>query len=302
VSSLALSFDLGNLSCMVTPLLFIDGKSGFVDGKPEAYLSLNDRGLNYGHGLFETMRLSAGQLPLWSYHRQRLSVGAASLGIALDRPRLDAYLQQALEAFPADGMIKLLLTAGVGPRGYRHQSQSACYVLQYFPLPPVADPTAVRLQLCEYTLPHNERLAGIKHLNRLDQVLAAAELDEGFDGLLLDVDGNVVEALSSNVFLFDGQRWITPVLDLCGVAGVMRRLLCEDLIPRLGQQVVIKPVALASFINAREVFVCNSVRGIQPVRELQGRARWLTESNELQGFEAEKIIDQLVHAYPCFAA
>jgi len=108
--------------------------------------------------------------------------------------------------------------------------------------------------------------------------------------------------LSSNIFLFDGQHWITPELNLCGVAGVMRRLLCEDIIPRLGQQVSIKPVALASLINAREVFVCNSVRGIQPVCELQGRASWLSESNELRGSETEKVIDQLAHAYSCFSA
>jgi len=287
---------------MVTPLFFIDGKPGFVEAKPEASLSLNDRGLSYGHGLFETMRLSADQLPLWSYHRQRLGVGADRLGIALDDSSLDTYLQQALEAFPADGMVKLLLTAGVGPRGYRYQGQSASYVLQYFPLPPVAESAAVRLQLCEYALPHNERLAGIKHLNRLDQVLAAAELNDGFDGLLMDVEGNVVEALSSNVFLFDGQSWLTPELNLCGVAGVMRRLLCEEVIPSLGQQVAIKPVDLTSLINAREVFVCNSVRGIQPVRELQGRARWFSELNELEGSATEKVIAQLVHTYPCFSA
>jgi len=280
---------------MVTPLCFIDGQ-------PEASLSLNDRGLNYGHGLFETMRLSAGQLPLWSYHRQRLSRGADRLGIALDASRLDIYLQQALEAFPADGMLKLVLTAGVGPRGYRYQGLSASYVLQYFPLPSMVESTAVRLQLCEYALPHNARLAGIKHLNRLDQVLAAAELDEGFDGLLQDVEGNVVEALSRNIFLFDGQRWITPALKLCGVAGVMRRLLCDDIIPGLGQEVAILPVDLASLVNAREVFLCNSVRGIQPVRELQGKARWFAESNELQGSATGKIITQLSRAYPCFSA
>jgi 4-amino-4-deoxychorismate lyase len=273
--------------------------SSFVDGKPQASLSLNDRGLNYGHGLFETMRLSAGQLPLWHYHRQRLGIGADRLGIALDSPRLETYLQQARDTFPADGMLKLLLTAGLGPRGYRQCSQASSYVLQYFPLPPVAKSTAVRLQLCDYALPHNAQLAGIKHLNRLDQVLAAAELKEGFDGLLLDVDGNVVEALSSNIFLFDGQNWLTPELNLCGVAGVMRRLLCEEIIPSLGQHLVVKPVALASLLNAREVFVCNAVRGIQPVCELEGLVRWSLESS---GSETAKVIDQLAQAYPCFTA
>ena len=271
--------------------------SSFIDGKPQASLSLNDRGLNYGHGLFETMRLSAGQLPLWNYHRQRLGVGAERLGIALDSSRLDTYLQQALQAFPADGMLKLLLTAGPGPRGYRQQGQLSSYVLQYFPLPTVTEAKAVHLQRCQYALPHNGQLAGIKHLNRLDQVLAAAELKEGFDGLLLDVDGNVIEALSSNIFLFDGQSWLTPELSLCGVAGVMRRLLCEEIMPGLGQQVTIGPVDQNRLINAQEVFLCNSVRGIQPVSELKGLASWSLASS---GSATVKVSDQLAQTYSCF--
>ncbi|OUS13007.1 aminodeoxychorismate lyase [Gammaproteobacteria bacterium 53_120_T64] len=274
----------------------------FVDGKPQAALALNDRGLNYGHGVFETMRLSAGQLPLWHYHCQRLSEGAERLGIALDLPRLQAYLQQALAAFPAAGIVKLLLTAGVGPRGYRQQDQASSYVLQYFPLAPVVEPAAVRLQICQYTLPHNARLAGIKHLNRLDQVLAAAELDAGFDGLLLDVAGDVVEALSSNVFIFDGRRWLTPALTLCGVAGVMRRLLCEKIIPEFGHKVVIQALPLNSLLKAEEIFVCNSVQGVQPVSELVGEARWSAGSSQLPGSETQKVIASLAEVYPCFAA
>ncbi|OUS06366.1 aminodeoxychorismate lyase [Gammaproteobacteria bacterium 54_18_T64] len=277
--------------------------SCFVDGKPQAALALNDRGLNYGHGVFETMRLCAAQLPLWHYHRERLSQGAARLGIALDLPRLQVYLQQALEAFPADGMVKLLLTAGLGPRGYRQQGQAASYVLQYFPLPsPPLEPAALCLQLCQYALPHNARLAGIKHLNRLDQVLAAAELDEGVDGLLLDVEGHVVEALSSNIFLFDGHNWLTPELTLCGVAGVMRRLLCEEIIPALGQRVLVEPIALSELINAQEVFVCNSVRGIQPVSELVGRGDWSAASSRLPESQTQEVMTHLARVYPCFAA
>lgn len=270
----------------------------FVDGKPQDFLSLNDRGLNYGHGLFETMRLSGGQLPLWRYHRQRLCSGADSLGIALDSSRLDGYLKQALGAFPAEGTVKLLLSAGVGPRGYRQPNPSSSYVLQYFPLPPAAESAAIRLQLCQYNLPHNARLAGIKHLNRLDQVLAAAELGVGFDGLLLDVAGNVIEALSSNVFIFDGQHWLTPELSQCGVAGVMRRLLCEEIMPAIGQQVRVQAIDLASLMKASELFVCNSVRGIQAVCELAGLGNWPGET----GSETAKVIGQLAQVYPCFGA
>ncbi len=271
--------------------------SSFVNGKPQASLSLNDRGVNYGHGLFETMYLSSGQLPLWHYHRQRLHLGADRLGISLDSSRLDTYLQQALEAVPSDGILKILLTAGLGPRGYRQQCRSSSYAIQYFPFPPVAKAGDLRLQRCNYALPHNAQLAGIKHLNRLDQVLAADELKEGYDGLLLDVDGNVIEALSSNIFLFDGQNWLTPELDLCGVAGVMRRLLCEEIMPNLGLHVIVKPVSLASLLNASEVFACNAVRGIQPVYELAGLARW---SFQPSGSETAIVMKQLSQTYPYF--
>ena len=273
----------------------------FVDGEPQASLALSDRGLNYGHGVFETMALFAGQLPLWRYHCQRLAEGADRLGIRFDLPRLNAYRQQALSAFPAEGLVKLLLTAGIGQRGYRQQTPSSSYVLQYFPLAGAVAPGPARLQLCQYALPHNIQLAGIKHLNRLDQVLAAAELHDGFDGLLLDVDGHVIEALSRNIFLFDGQQWLTPALSLCGVAGVMRRLLCEQIIPDIGQDVVIKPITLPELLAASEVFVCNSVRGIQPVCELLGRGHWLTAREEGRVTETKKVIDQLTRAYPCFA-
>lgn len=272
--------------------------SSFVDGKPQASLSLNDRGLNYGHGLFETVRLSSGQLPLWSYHHQRLVRGANKLDIALDTSLLDSYLQQALDAFPGDGICKLLLTAGLGPRGYRQQCRSSSYALQYFPLPAVAKAGALRLQRCNYALAHNAQLAGIKHLNRLDQVLAANELKEGYDGLLLDLDGNVIEALSSNIFLFDGHNWLTPSLDLCGVAGVMRRLLCEEIMPSLGLRVIVKSISLANFLNASEVFACNAVRGILPVYELAGLAHW---SHQGAGCETEKVVAQLTKTYPCFS-
>ncbi len=280
---------LGNLSCLVLT-------SSFVDGKPQASISLSDRGLSYGHGVFETMRLSAGELPLWGYHRQRLGKGADKLGIVLDLPLLETYLRQALDAFPAEGMVKLLLTAGAGPRGYRCHNQRASYVVQYFESSSIdaAKLPTVRLQLCDYVLPHNRQLAGVKHLNRLDQVIAAAQLDDGFDGLLLDVDGNVIEALSSNLFLHDGEGWLTPNLDLCGVTGVMRTFLCEKIMPGIGLRPETKQIDIENLTNASEVFVCNALNGVRPVTELKGLAYWPV------GPESQRINDELKRVYPCF--
>lgn len=270
--------------------------SCFVDGKPQLAISLDDRGFIYGHGVFETMRCADADVPLWHYHRQRLLEGAEKLCIGVNVEQLENYREQALAAFPREGMLKLILTAGAGPRGYRNQRGEASYIFQYLPLRPASsvDQFSLCLQLCEYRLPHNRRLAGIKHLNRLDQVMAAAELDDGFDGLLMDVDGYIIEGLSSNLFLYDGRRWLTPDLQLCGVAGVMRRLLCEEILPALSHSVTVAQLDLGSLLKAEEVFVCNAITGPRAVLALRDQAHWLP------GLETRKIIDHLRRAYPCF--
>ena len=269
--------------------------SCFVDGKPGGAIPVSDRGFLYGHGLFETMRLWEGELPLLEFHLARLAEGARKLSLCCDLDTLRLELMHSLSAFPIKGVVKLILTAGDGRRGYRPhgESKSRC-VIQFFELEP--SPAIDRLQVCDYRLPHNSTLAGIKHLNRLDQVIAAAELAPGCDGLLLDQEGKVTEALSSNIFVLSGGRWLTPSLSKAGVSGVMRAVLKREVFPALGLLSTDIEMELDILRAAQEVFVCNAVVGITPVAEVAGIRRWSTTP------QTESLRAKLAERYLCFSA
>ncbi len=262
----------------------------------------------YGHGLFETMRLASGDIPLINYHLDRLLTGARKLTIPLDAGIVDDYISGFLADCNENGVVKLTVTAGAGQRGYRpSNTQRANIILQWFAeLDPVAE---IRLQVCAHRLPENPALAGIKHLNRLDQVLASLELEyeRGIsirDGLLLDAKGNVIEALSSNIFCLVQGRWLTPDLACSGVAGVMRQFLIDEVIPaaRSGSAPVdVTRIELTTLASADEIFICNAVRGITVVRALNDEngvelAAW-TETPATGG-----VSRHLENRLPCFRA
>jgi 4-amino-4-deoxychorismate lyase len=270
---------------MATPLTFINGAAGDS-------LSSHDRGLAYGHGVFETMRLGSGDIPLRAHHLARLAEGLRQLAIPCDPGAIEAQLLALLPAMPADGTVKLVVTAGIGPRGYRPAARGHPSVIVHW-YPPAAPVASARLRPCEYRLPVNPRLAGIKHLNRLDQVLAATELAEGEQGLLMDVDDRVIEALSHNLFaLIDGQ-WRTPRLDRCGVAGVMRRYLLDTLLGE--ERAVESTLTLAQLADADEMFICNAVAGIVPVAAIVGVANWRSHPR------SDGLRRRLAERLPCFA-
>lgn len=236
---------------------------------PVAALDPADRGLAYGDGLFETLRVHRGQLPWWPRHLARLARGAAVLGIPLPPTHWLAQQAGALAAEVAgDGVLKLVLTRGPGGRGYAPPVQpSPTLVLSLHDFP--AEPTRpLALQVCRTPLSHQPALAGMKHLNRLDQVLARAECREtGADeGLMLDVGGQVACATSANVFArFDG-RWCTPALDTGGVAGLARAWLLQTL-----PQVRVAPFTPEALARADALFLSNAVRGILPVGRVGDR-------------------------------
>ncbi len=275
--------------------------TSFINGEPGTAVSLTDRGFQYGHGVFETMRLCDRHLPLWRYHSQRLHAGARVLRIPLDIKLLDTYLARAIASFPPSGVVRLTVTAVSAERGYRCKDRAtAQYVVQCFALP-ATDYRPMTLQPCRYRLPDNPALAGLKHLNRLDQVVAALELDQqapdGVDGLLLDTHNNIVEALSSNLFVFSAGRWSTPGLARCGVAGVMRHYLMEMLEQLPGEPVAVVDMDTDSLRGAQELFICNSVRGICPVNKVIGVGEW-----PACGVETRRVQDQLARRLPCFAS
>lgn len=248
----------------------------FLNGESSNLISVIDRGLCYGHGLFETIRLSDAQMPLWDYHYQRLRKGAHSLSISLDNHLLQGYLDQLIANCPDNGIVKIMITAGRGDRGYRLSNTSPNYLLQWFPLsdyPRHYQRCGVTLKLCQHRLASSPQLAGIKHLNRLDQVIARGEWgDEYEEGLMLDQYGHVIEAVSGNLFFYRDGAWFTPKLDQCGVAGVMRQYIMEELCNvSLSSLSKIEEVTclLDDLLSADEVFICNSVNGIWPVLSLE---------------------------------
>ncbi|MEJ1228475.1 aminodeoxychorismate lyase [Pseudomonas sp. CCNWLW56] len=249
----------------------------WVDGQPADVLSLKDRGLAYGDGLFETIAVRAGVPVLLERHLQRLEQGCQRLALHVDwvalSAELDAYAQGLWQ-----GVLKLIVTRGDGLRGYAAvPSAPARRILQGSP--PVAYPAAhaeqgISLFPCATRLSEQPLLAGLKHLNRLEQVLARAEWGgaEHAEGLMRDTSGRVIEGVFSNLFLVCNGVLMTPDLSRCGVAGVMR---AELLFQAESQGIVtqIADIGLEQLHLADEVFVCNSVYGVWPVRAC-GSARW----------------------------
>ncbi|HEV2622228.1 MAG TPA: aminodeoxychorismate lyase [Frateuria sp.] len=243
-----------------------------VDGQVHDQVSALDRGLGYGDGLFETVRFVGADAPLWARHMQRLGEGCRRLGLPM--PDMAQLLAEARAA--SDGMahavVRITLTRGVGARGYAPPARPRpTRVVAAFD-PPQDETTqagGIRVRLCELRLAPQPQLAGLKHLNRLEQVLARAEWDDPAiaEGLLCDVDGLAICATAANLFAVHGGELATPALDRCGVAGVAR---AEILASRPHARVC--PITLARLRRADELFLSSSVRGILPVRELDGVA------------------------------
>lgn len=248
-----------------------------VNGELNDSISAADRGLLYGDGVFRTLRVAGGQPLHWQRHYRKLQQDCAAL--ALPCPDASLLLEELhrLIVSGTDGVAKIIITRGTGARGYAPARQPIpTRILNLAPFTPYPDEfytQGVRLRVCNLRLAHQPRLAGIKHLNRLENVLAAAEWDDAgiVEGLLLDRDGNVIEGTRSNLFVVRGGALLTPDLSRCGVAGVQRERVLEwasahNVPCRIAQ---FGPGELRA---ADEIFLVNSVIGLWPVRELLDRS------------------------------
>lgn len=268
--------------------------SSSVNGQPGASVSVGDRGLAFGDGVFETLRVTRRAAPLWSYHRDRLQEGCRRLFIPLDLQQLEIWIDELLQQQEPglNGVLKIIVTRGAGGRGYGiDPALTPTVVCSLHPLPSPA-PGSQNLYLCQQRLAHNPMLAGIKHLNRLENILLKAECQQaGFDdGLVLDAEDDVIETVSSNVFFEKHGELYTADLRLCGVAGVMRRLIVEQLAPELGLRVNVMPIAAATLPDFSAGFTCNSVRGIVPIARITG----VDARRSYLEFSASELIQQLM--------
>lgn len=246
-----------------------------VDGVAQSQVDATDRGLHYGDGLFETLAVFEGKIRCWEDHWRRLSEGCQRLGLHCpERALLEREVFELSEGAPRK-TVKILLTRGSGPRGYRIPEKDTTRRIltanDWPDYPPQHAQEGVRVRLCQTRLGHNPALAGLKHCNRLEQVLARQEWqDEAEEGLMLDVNGNVIEGTMSNVFLVFNDSLMTPDVSRCGVAGVTRQRII-DRSPELGIPVEVAKVTLNQLHDAQALFLCNTLIGLWPVRFFDGR-------------------------------
>jgi 4-amino-4-deoxychorismate lyase len=244
--------------------------NAWINGRKGARIDYRDRGLQYGDGVFETMRVRRGEIRLMEYHVERLDMSCRQLDIA--GPPLPALRRELarIAALRREGILKLIVTRGAGPRGYRPTGREGCTrILSLHALPKTVlaeGSTPVRVRLCATPLGLNPRLAGLKTLNRLESVLARAEWSDAriWEGLMRDVDENIVCGTMSNLFVRRGASLMTPVLDRCGVAGVMRRWILETA-GDLGLCPVERRIRWQDLSAAEEVFMSNAVVGVRSV-------------------------------------
>jgi len=248
-----------------------------INGRFSESIQVLDRGLQYGDGLFETIAMLEGKPLCWEAHYQRLHEGCARLGLSC--PALD-LLRSEMGRLPVENakcVIKIIVTGGQAGRGYHRPLDhlSVTRILGLYPwpdYPPEYAVHGVKTRMCLTRLGRNPQLAGIKHLNRLEQILARNEWDspEIAEGLMLDIQGAVIEGTMSNLFCIKDDVLSTPDLSASGIAGIVRgRILA--LSSHLKFPVKVCTLTETDLYKADELFLCNSVIGIWPVREIDNR-------------------------------
>ncbi len=250
--------------------------SFLVNGWPAQSVDAADRGLMYGDGVFRTLVARAGRALNWSHHYRLLARDCSRLALAC--PAEPLLLAEIARVMAGDGVVKVIVTRGASGRGYGFADdvEPTRIVAAWpgVPSDPIAGRDGVRVRRCELALAIQPRLAGVKSLNRLENVLARAEWRDPAvrEGLLADAEGRLVEATASNVFFSRAGVLVTPVLTRCGVEGAQRgRVL--TLAQAEGIACGVRDAGFDELELADEVFLTNSVIGVWPVAAL-GERRW----------------------------
>jgi len=245
-----------------------------VNGVEGAGISADDRGLQYGDGLFETMGAANGKVRRLAQHLARLAEGCHRLGMPVPPSDLiEVDCARVLEGL-GTAVVKLIVTRGPGPRGYAPPAEPTLTRIVVSTAQQVSAAEAARplsVRICETRLARNSRLAGIKHLNRLEQVLAGAEVREAAvdEGIMRSTDDRVIAATAANLFLVREGRLLTPQITDCGVAGVMREAVLRQA-AQLGLETEVGDITLVDLESADECFLTNAVRGVRPVGSVEG--------------------------------
>ncbi|WP_395376466.1 aminodeoxychorismate lyase [Marinicella sp. W31] len=252
-----------------------------------SHLDAFNRAASYGDGVFETIRCVHGRMPLWSYHHQRLCRGLERLQIeSPEASEINAAIDELLDD-TSTGVVKLMVFRAGAARGYSTETQANEWQLRFTPTETLVSPEPMRVSIANVKLAPQPLLAGIKHLNRLEQVLAGLELAKHHsdDLIMCDVMDNIIESISSNLIMIKDEQMITPDLSDCGVQGVGLRWLQTHL------SIKTRTIALEELCEAESIVLINSVRGPRLVSEVKGMKSY-GQSHPLQA-KMRHLWDQL---------
>ena len=256
---------------MISPL---PSAREWVDGEVGGCIPLDDRGLNYADGAFETLSCLNGDIACPSLHSDRLALALGALHFSdptgLARRCFDD-VRRCVESVQHSGTARLTVTRGSGPRGYAPpESGSPRHILTLFPLLEMT-PSAQICGIAHTRWAHQPQLAGLKLLARTEQVLAAQEAaaQHWDDALMLDTQGHVISTTRGNIFAFFGSQCVTPDLSQCGIAGTRRQLLIDSVLPELNYTVEEQSMTLATLRDADTVLISNTVRGVVAISRIE---------------------------------
>jgi 4-amino-4-deoxychorismate lyase len=228
--------------------------------------------LHYGDGVFRTLKVVAGEIRWWEDQFRKLAEDCAALGICCPgREVLEAEVRQ-VAGEPGVGVVKIIITRGTSLRGYGIPADAASTrIVMGFP-PSGSENLEVRVRWCDLRLSSQPRLAGIKHLNRLENVLARSEWNDAgiAEGLLLDEAGQVICGTMSNLFIVEQEKLITPGLSRCGVAGVARSRIMRAA-EQQGQAASVESISRERLLASDGLFLCNSLVGVWRAAELENK-------------------------------
>ncbi|KEA52684.1 4-amino-4-deoxychorismate lyase [Mangrovibacter sp. MFB070] len=243
-----------------------------INGEYQSHLPANDRSIQFGDGCFTTARIVAGEIRFLSHHIARLQQACQRLLIPFTQWQTLAAEMAEMARSQDLAVLKVIISRGSGGRGYSPaQCGSPVRILSVSGFPSFYAEwknAGVTLGLSSVRMGINPQLAGIKHLNRLEQVLIRAELEQAnqHETIVLDSDGMMVECCAANLFWREGEAVYTPLVDRSGVNGTMRQHIMAEL-TRQGRMVHQVRAAPDALLRADEAFICNALMPIIPVRQ-----------------------------------
>lgn len=268
-----------------------------INGIASEYVSVTDRGLHYGDGVFETIACVGNSAVFIQQHLNRMENGARKLNIPFpDRQLFLDDINCLLRGSNSNSIIKLILTRGRGKRGYRYEKTQIptriCMLSAWPDYVAHWREHGITTRFCQTQVSVNPQLAGIKSLNRLDSVLASSELGPAFnEGFLSDIDGNVIEGSMSNIFIVSNGTLVTPDLSRCGVNGIMREQII-DIAQNSSIKVETRNITRDELLESREIFISNSVIGVCVVKQLEKQSY----NTDTMTRTINKILDKRIEA------